>query len=51
MKHGDITFLKAIGWMIGVNVLINILPTPWDMLTLTIIFGYFIWQLYKDTRY
>ena len=51
MSNGNLQFLKGLGLMIGVNVLINILPHPFGLLSMVGIFGYFIWELYKQTRY
>ena len=50
MRENDKLFLKAILWILGINILINILPSPWGLIVMGGIFGHFIWQLYKDTR-
>ena len=51
MSNGNTQFIKGIALMIGVNILINILPPPLGLITMVGIFGYFIWELYKQTRY
>ncbi len=51
MKEGNKQFLYAIGSMIGINILINILPPPFGLLTIGAFFIYFIWQMYNQTRY
>ena len=51
MNEGNIVFLKAVGTMVGVNLLFNFLPPPFGLLTFAGVAIYFLWQLYKQTRY
>ena len=51
MREGNKQFLYAIGSMIGINVLINVLPSPWGLLATLGFFLYFIYAVYNQTRY
>ena len=51
MTEGNKQFLYAVGSMIGINILINILPSPWGLLAVLGFLGHFVYQIYKQTRY
>ena len=51
MSNGNKQFLYAIGSMIGINLLINILPSPFGLIAMGGFLLYFIYQVYNQTRY
>ena len=51
MTPGNKQFLYAVGSLIGINVLINILPPPFGLLVIGLFLVHFLWQTYKNTRY
>ena len=51
MSNGNKQFLYAIGSMIGINLLINILPSPFGLIAMGGFLLYFVYQVYNQTRY
>ena len=51
MKEGNKQFIKVVGAVVGINILLNILASPYDLIVLLSVITYFLWDLYKQTRY
>ena len=51
MSEGNIEFLKAIGYIVGINILVNILPSPWGLIAFMGLAAHMLYQLYKQTRF
>ena len=51
MNNGNVAFLKAVGWMIGVNLVINLLPYPWGFIAFLALIAGAVYEIYRQTRY
>ena len=51
MTEGNKQFIKAVLVLLGINIFMNILPYPYGILTFVGFTLYFLWDLYKQTRY
>ena len=51
MKEGNKQFIKAIAVLVGINVILRILAPPFDLIVLLGVITYFLWDLYKQTRF
>ena len=51
MTEGNKHFLKAIGSLLVINLVLNMLPPPYSLIAFGGIIIYFLVELYKQTRY
>ena len=50
MSHNDLLFLKAVAYLVGVYVLINIIPYPWGFLAFLSITAWSLYQLWRSLQ-
>ena len=50
MNDGNTQFLKGILYIIGINLILNLLPYPYGIIAFVGIVGYSLWELWKYTR-
>ena len=47
MEHRNKQLLMGIGYLVGINVLINVLPSPFGMIAFAGLAGYSLYQMWK----
>lgn len=50
MNSNNTMFIKGLAYMIGVNLVINLLPHPWGLITFGVIVAHGIYELWRYTR-